>query len=383
MLEPGIENYIEELQDRIIALDVWHVALPVVSRRDHGIGTVADKMEVVVLRLTTESGVTGHGEASPWSVFTGTPEASYAAINRYFRPLVVNARVADFESIMAKLEKIVIHCTEAKAAMEMAWLDVVGKLVGKPVWALLGKQCRQEIPLSVSLANPDFDQDLQLLSRLQEDGVGIVKLKTGFRDDQFDEMRVSTIRKKFPDFKLRIDYNQGLESSTALASVAKLDVYQPDFIEQPVAAHDFDSMARIRKTISAPLLADESVFSPQDMRRAIKEEICDGVSIKIMKSSGIRHGLTIAEIAASAKLPAYGGDMFETGLAHMAGIHMISVAANISLGCEFYHAKYYLVDDILNEPLPIEQGSLLVPNKPGLGVEVNEDVLNKYSVGNQ
>ena len=76
----------------------------------------------------------------------------------------------------------------------------------------------------------------------------------------------------------------------------------------------------------------------------------------------------------------YGGDMFETGLAHLAGTHMIAASANISLGCEFYQAKYYLAGDILTEPFPIENGDVIVPDGPGLGVDVDLAAVMAYTI---
>ncbi|NKB53993.1 MAG: muconate cycloisomerase [Gammaproteobacteria bacterium] len=369
---------IEDLDQIINGLRVWHLALPVVSRRDHGIGSVADTMEVVILRLSTNDGLQGHGEASPWAVFTGTPEASYAAINRYFRPHLLGSRLGDLKQTLAVIQRAVVHCTEAKSAVESALFDLAGKALNKPVWALLGEKCRDSSPFSVSIANPDFAQDIALMHRLSDDGIGIVKLKTGFRDDDFDVMRMQTIRSDFPEFKLRIDYNQGLNSETALDSVRKALPFRPDFIEQPVVSHAYDTMAMIRSEIDVPLLADESIYGPEDMRRAIREGICDGTSIKVMKSGGMRRGIETASLAGSANLPAYGGDMFETGLAHLAGLHMLAVAPNISLGCEFYHSHYFLETDTLLETLKPVNGELFIPDEPGLGAELNEAVLEKY-----
>ncbi|MGI9356543.1 MAG: enolase C-terminal domain-like protein [Rhizobiaceae bacterium] len=375
-----MDESVAALDETIVAMDVWHVALPVNSRRDHGIGTVSDTIECVIVRLTSECGETGFGEASPWSVFTGTPEASFAALDRYFRPLVIGARLGDFEKTMASARRIVVHCTEAKAALEGAWIDLTGKLLNKPVWDLLGEQCRTEVPLSVSLANPDFDADISLVERLLDDGVGIVKLKTGFRNHAFDMMRLGRLKTDYPQLMVRVDYNQGLDRETALWSVPEIDRLEPDFIEQPVVAHDYETMAQLRDITNAPLLADESVFGPEDMRRALREEICDGVSIKIMKSAGMVRGMEVAQIAGEAGMPAYGGDMFETGLAHLAGLHMIAVSPNILLGCEFYHATYYLVEDLLEKSFPIRGGKVQVPETPGLGMTVNQDLLNRFAI---
>ncbi len=369
-----------ELSQPIIGFDLWHVALPVVSARDHGIGRVQGACENIVLRLTSEDGSEGFGEASPWSVFTGSPEAAFAALDRYIRPQVLGKPVGDRAAIMADAGRAVAHATDAKAALDAALLDLAGRITGQPVWALLGGRCRDRIPLSVSLANPDFEADRALLETLREDGVRIVKLKTGFRDHPFDVMRLEALAKDFPEMRVRVDFNQGLTPEDAFARVKDVARFEPEFIEQPVAAHHYDLMARLRAAIDVPLLADESVFGPEDMLRAAREEICDGVSIKIMKAGGLSRAMTTARIAVAQGLTAYGGDMFEAGLAHLAGAHMIAATPEITLGCEFYQASYYLQTDILEAPFPVSDGYVHVPDAPGLGLRPDIEKLNRFDV---
>ncbi|WP_170514435.1 enolase C-terminal domain-like protein [Ruegeria atlantica] len=369
-----------DLNQTITGFDLWHLELPVTSRRDHGIGSVEGSCEIVILRLTSEGGSEGFGEASPWSVFTGTPEATYAALDRYIRPLVVGSRVAERAGIMAKAAYAVAHCTEAKAALETALLDLTGRISGVPVWALMGGKCRDSIPLSCSIANPDFAQDIALLEQLREDGVRIVKLKTGFKDHAFDIMRLEHLAQHCPEFSVRVDYNQGLSIEDAPAQVRDVAQFKPDFIEQPVRAHHYGMMAKLRGQIDLPLLADESVFGPEDMERAAREGICDGVSVKIMKSGGLSRGQTVARIAAAHGLSSYGGDMFEAGLAHLAGTHMIAATPEIKLGCEFYQASYFLKEDILEDPFVVQNGQVIVPDMPGTGGRPDLDKLNHYAV---
>ena len=369
-----------DLSQKITGFDLWHLQVPVVSRRDHGIGAIEGTCEIVVLKLTSESGAVGYGEASPWSVFTGSAEAAFAALDRYIRPHVVGAKVSDTAAIMATAQRCVAHCTDAKAAREAALLDLAGHTSQQPVWALLGGKCRDEIPLSVSIANPDFDADRDLMDRIKADGVRLIKLKTGFKDHAFDIMRLEAIARDHPEFAVRVDFNQGLEPFGAVQKVQDIASFKPDFIEQPVRAHNYDLMAEIRSSIDVPLLADESVFGPEDMTRAIREGICDGVSIKIMKSGGLSRARTVAQMAAAAGLSAYGGDMFETGLAHLAGTHMIAATPEITLGCEFYHARYYLTEDILAAPYPCENGHVQVPTGPGLGIAPDLDKVAHYAV---
>lgn len=365
---------------RITDFQVWHLQLPVGARRDHGIGSVEHHVDILVLMLVSEDGTTGYGEASCWSVFTGSAEASLAALERYIRPLVIGRNIGDRVAIMADAAKAVAHCTEAKAALDTALLDLQGKLAGLPVWALLGGRCRDRIPLSCSIADPDFDRDLRLMERLRADGVRIIKLKTGFKGHAFDIMRLERLRADFPEFDLRVDYNQGLHHDEAMQCLRDVAGFRPTFIEQPVKAHLRDLMVRIREELDVPLLADESVFGPEDMQTAIAMGLADGVSVKIMKSGGLTRAQTVARMAASVGMSAYGGDMFEAGLAHLAGTHMIAATPEITLGCEFYQTSYFLTDDILDRPFRVEDGHVIVPDTPGLGAIADPDKLAKYTV---
>ncbi|MGI9379493.1 MAG: enolase C-terminal domain-like protein [Methyloligellaceae bacterium] len=370
----------KDLSEKIVGFDVWHIAVPVVDRRDHGIGRVENQIEIIVLRLVGESGLEGFGEASPWVVFTGSPEASFAALDRYMRPLVVGRSLAEMPAILEDCRSVVMHCTEAKAALETALYDLAGRVAGLPVWAFLGGKVRDRIPLSCSIANPDFERDKALLERLVDDRVGLIKLKAGFSTAEFDISRLEYIRKHHPELDVRVDFNHGLSPEEARERVLQVADFEPTFIEQPVKANQFQLMARLRDSLDVPLLADESVFGPEDMTRAINEQICDGVSIKIMKTGGLQRAGVVAEMARAAGLTAYGGDMFETGLAHLAGTHMIAANPGITLGCEFYQAKYFLEEDILAETFPVRDGFVEIPEKPGLGIRVDLEKVRHYTL---
>jgi muconate cycloisomerase len=121
------------------------------------------------------------------------------------------------------------------------------------------------------------------------------------------------------------------------------------------------------------------VFGPEDMIRAAREGICDGVSVKIMKSGSLARAQSVARIAALSGLSAYGGDMFESGLAHLAGTHLIAATPEIGLGCEFYHARYFLREDILQTPFQVRDGQVVVPDGPGLGARPDTTKLDHYA----
>lgn len=372
----------DDAADPIADLRIFHTRLPVTVPRRHGIGAVSGTVDNVVLRLETAAGVVGWGEGAPWAVFTGTAEAAAAALDRYIRPLVIGQDPRRWTAILRRAEAAVVQAFEAKAALETALLDLAGRQAGLAVCDLLGGRVRDSIPLSVSVANPDFGADRALVRRLYDDGVRLFKLKTGVDSHRFDLMRLEALRGDFPDdLDLRVDYNQGLAPFDALRRLRDVAAFGPTFIEQPVPAVQREAMAALTAALDTPILADESVFSPAEAVRAVRDRICDAVSVKIMKAGGLRRAQEIAAIAEAAGLPAYGGDMFETGIAHLAGTHMIAATPNVSLGCEFYQATYYLEQDLLAMPFPVRDGQVRVPTGPGLGIDVDEDRVRRAAGG--
>lgn len=366
---------------KIDRLTVRMIRVPIRMTRKHGVGDISNSVTNVILELSTDDGLTGWGEASPWTVFTGTAEASAAALDVYFRPLLLDRDPRDVNGLMHACDRAVHGHGDAKAAVEMALLDLVGQSLGAPIHALLGGAVRMEIPLSVSIANPDFVADLELAKRVHADGIRLFKVKTGFASHAFDLERLEKLRETFgQDMDLRVDYNQGLEACDAIRTLKDIEAFRPTFIEQPVARERLDAMTAITAAIDTPILADESVFTPADAIRLVRERAADCVSIKIMKSGGILPARRVAEIAEAAGLAAYGGTMFEGGIALSAGMHLVAATRNISLGAEFYTATYVLERDVLVEPVKQVNGKTQVPVGPGLGIQVDRDVLRHYTV---
>jgi len=367
-----------ELRITGIAVDV--VRWPLKMKRRHGVGDIEQSMPGAIVKIATNAGIVGWGEVSPWSVFTGTAEGNATGIHHYLRPLLVGADPLKISTLMRQIEKTLVGHTEGKAAVEMALLDIAGKHLGVPVAQLLGGYYRSHVPLSVSIANPDFDEDFAFAKRLVADGINIFKVKTGFSTHKEDLQRLERLRADLPaTVDLRIDYNQGLDPWDAIRHLKDVEAFRPTFIEQPVKRDQRAAMAAITRAIDTPIMADESVFSPAEAIDMVRGEIADLVSIKIMKSGGIARAREIASIAEAAGIAAYGGTMFEGGLAIAAGLHMVAATPNISLGAEFYTSTWVMGVEILKTPIVIERGSTRVPTGAGLGVEVDEDAVRRIS----
>lgn len=367
--------------DIIRSLEVRLVEWPLKMKRRHGVGDVERSMPGVILKITAESGETGWGEAAPWSVFSGTAEGNAAALDIYLRPLLIGRRASEVSRLMEEASQTIVGHGEAKAAMEMALYDLWGKTVGLSVANLFGGIYRKKIPLSVSIANPDFETDLEFLTERLADGVRLFKVKTGFLTHREDLARLEAIKSRLPqDAEIRIDYNQGLEPYGAVAKLRDMERFAPGFIEQPVKRHQRSAMGELTRAIATPILADESVFTPAEAIDLVTERYASAVSIKLMKAGGLNAARDIAAITSAAGIPAYGGTMYEAGIALAAGLHLVASTPNISLGAEFYTSRYVLAVEILREPINLAGGFSHLPVGPGLGIEIDDDALDSITI---
>jgi muconate cycloisomerase len=364
---------------KIQQIRIHQILIPAKAVHSHGSGDVAG-INSVILEVVTDTGLTGWGEASPWPVFTGTREGNAAALHVHLRPHLMGQDPVQVEKHMAMAERVLVGHPEAKAALEMALLDLTGQITGLQVCELVGARMRDDMGMSFSVANPDFNADLEDIAAMWEDGVRIFKFKTGFAEHSFDVMRAEKLRQLYGDeIDIRIDYNQGLRAYDAVRCIRDLEQFRPTFVEQPVKMHEREALAHITHVIDTPIMADESVFDPKDALYGAQIRIADVFSLKIMKSGGIRRALEVAAIARAAGIEVYGGCMFETGLAHAAGTHLMAAVPDLHLQAEFYMATYYAADDILVDPFPVRQGRIHVPTAPGLGVKVDPDKLAHYA----
>lgn len=360
---------------------VRRVAWPLQMKRSHGIGDVAVTMPGIILELETADGRIGWGEAAPWSAFAGTAEASFAALDVYLRPFVVGHSDAERAVIMLQAEKALFAHSDAKVALDMALHDLAGQRLGCPVAELLGGIVRSSIPLSVSVANPDFEADLDFVRARLGEGVRLFKVKTGFSDHATDLQRLTRLKAALPaDAEIRIDYNQGLEPFGALAKLRDIEAFAPAFIEQPVARDHRRAMAELSAALTTPILADESVFSPAEATELVRERYADAVSIKLMKAGSFARATSIAAMTGAAGIPAYGGTMYEGGIALAAGIHFACATPNLTLGAEFYTANHVMGVDVLEMPINLAGGASHLPEGPGLGIRVNRAALESITV---
>jgi muconate/chloromuconate cycloisomerase len=367
----------------MIIADVRVILADIPVHRPHKMSfTTLEAVNFAFVKVTTAEGLTGWGEAACLGGPTWSEESSEsvaATITRYIAPWLVGADAASIETVRREMARRVQGNPFARAAVEMALWDLNGRALGVPVHRLLGGRVRDRVPLSWSLAVDDSDAEISEARAKVALGHRIFKIKTGAHPLAHDIERVRRIREAVgPDVALRVDANQGWDRATALSAIHALEPYRLDFVEQPLPRWDFEGMAEIGRRVTVPIMADESCFTPHD---ALAIARLGGVSIlalKVTKSAGLAGTMAIARIAEAAGLGAYVGCMIETSLGTAAYLHLALAAAPVTWGCELF-GPLLLAGDVVRTPVSYADGAILALDGPGLGVEVDEARLDKWT----
>jgi L-Ala-D/L-Glu epimerase len=342
-------------------------------------------LEYVIVAIETDEGVTGWGEGQADVGFFGhTVEDVLVAVTDYLGPHLVGRDPFAREHLMDVVDYRGHSC--AKAAIDMALHDLIGRALETPVSTLIGGRHAERIGVSLEIAGGSPDAMAEECLRFMALGVQEFKAKIGWNPDQ-DADRLRAIRDAVgPDVRLRADANQGYDAKEAIRFcrlVERADVGL-GLLEQPLLAHDLTGMALVRAAVETPICADEACYSPQDALRIVQAGAADVLNVKIGKAGGLLPAKKIAAIAEAAGLRCVLGTAFGTGLEIAAKLHLASSTASIVDAVEF--TEIGLHDALLGGghasdfALPLRDHGLAVPAGPGLGVALDPARLRDHAV---
>jgi len=291
----------------------------------------ATEIENVFVYVQLEDGLIGVGAAAPTLAITGESKESIEAILKtVLTPLLLGKDIRNINELSLLIERSCVANTSAKAAMEIALYDALCQHLNLPLYQFLGgrtNHLKNDMTVSVGTVN-EMCQDA---SQIIEDGFSTLKVKVG-KEWEKDIDRITAIREKVGHHvTIRVDANQGWTPRQAVYIIQALEQADTriELVEQPVHAGDIDGLKFVRQNVSTPIMADESLFSPQDALRLIKEDAVDLLNIKLMKTGGIRRAMQIADIAERANIPCMIGSMMETSVSVLAAAHIATAHPNI------------------------------------------------------
>jgi muconate cycloisomerase len=333
----------------------------------------------LLVRVETDTGLCGIGEATVTPVWSGeTAAGARHLIEGYLAPTLIGRAPTDITGALAAMDRTAHGNPFTKAAVEMALFDLWGQAEQRPVYELLGGACRPlALPIRFSLAagTPEATA-ARALQRVRE-GFRTVKVKVG-TDPAADVARVRAVREAIgPEIRLTIDANGGWSAETAIRAVREMASCDLALVEQPTPRDDLDGMARVRRAIEAPVMADESVFTVADAREILRREAADVISVYPGKNGGILRCREIAERAAAAGVACAIGSNLEFDIATAAMCHLAVATPNIAaerFAGDLLGPLYYS-EPVVQQPLRYSGGTVHCPDGPGLGVALRPDLL--------
>ncbi|MCI4371360.1 MAG: dipeptide epimerase, partial [Thermoplasmata archaeon] len=308
----------------------------------------------------------GHGCAAPTDV---THENVHSVLNamQFFARALSGAEFERPFQLQDRMDKVIQGSPSAKAAVDMALFDLAAQAAGQPLYAYLGGR-RDRLPTDRTIGIMDADAAVDRARRWVAAGFRALKIKVG-RDWKADVKRVKSIRHAVgKDIELRVDGNQGYTWNDALAFARHAAHEGVVFFEQPVPVDDWEGMRALSESSPIPIMADEMVLTPDDVKKLRWANAARSVNLKLMKHGGIMRTMEVNTLCESAGYPTMVGCMGEPQLSIAAGLHFALSRDNvrwIDLDSHF---------NLASDPtsgLRFEHGHLIAPSKPGLGIDVH------------
>jgi len=351
----------------IQAIDIGCLTIPLVTPFKTALRSV-ESLESIVVRIVTDCGMTGYGETAPTEAITGESRVSILEALEILSSSIVGRSLSDKEVLLQVVDDTVERSPNAKAAMEIALYDLWAQERGMPLYRYLGGE-RQHFKTGVTISLNPIEIMVEDVLKAVEQGFESLKIKLG-DDPEEDLRRVEAISLALGEsMSLKLDANQGWtkEETVWFLSALERRGIPVELIEQPVAREDIQGLKYIRQRSSIPLLADESVFSPEDAHRLLEEEAVDLINIKLDKCGGISKALEIADICHSYGVTCMMGCMMEGAISVGAAAHVASAKSETV-------TMFDLDAPILCREIPVIGGTcfsgadIVLDTKPGLGI---------------
>jgi L-alanine-DL-glutamate epimerase-like enolase superfamily enzyme len=332
----------------------------------------------VIVQILTSNGLVGIGEGAPRPHITGENlDSVFLTIEKYIGPVLIGEDPLNMQIIHKKMDRASELNTTAKCAIDLALYDVIGKSFGVPVYDLLGGKTKDALHINgtCDINEPELVSKI-LKKRVKEGFTHSIKIKVG-TDPLKDIERVRVAREAIgPEIDLIADANQGWNVPTAIRTLRKMENFDLQIAEQPVYWEDLRGLAEVTRSVRLSIMADESVWSPFDAMQIIQMKAAHMLNIKLIKSGGLYNAQKIASLAQAANMDCMVGCTVETSILNAAEGHLAMALENIKYIDQWAPPEFLIEDPA--QGIKWKKDLLILPDKPGLGVELDEKVFEKY-----
>ena len=363
---------------KIKSIEIYRVAMPLIYPFRTALGN-EEMIESVLVRITS-AGFYGWGESAPWQRPAYSPESAagvFMTIRDFLARLILGKDIGSGNGLQKALLPVKGNFF-AKAALDLAWWDLHAKIVGKPLWKILGGK-DEVIEVGADLGVMEsIDLLLEEINKAVENGFKRIKLK--YRPGWDLEM-IAAVRKAFPKTVFHIDCNSAYTLDD-IPMFKKLDRYNLAMIEQPLMHDDIIDHAELQKHIKTDICLDESITSVDKARKAIKINACRWVNIKPGRVGGITNSIAIHNICQSAGIGCWVGGMLESSVgASFCGA--LATLPNIKYPSDIFPtSRFYKQDLGVPEMALTGPSEMTVSSNAGVGAEPDAGCLKKMTIEN-
>lgn len=360
-------------------IDVFGVAVPLVGPGYANAYVTKKVQKSAVVRVVAADGSVGLGNIDPSPGYSlETVDQSLRALRDTLVHVVRGLDAANPHRVIAAMDRALPGFLDAKAAIEMACVDMTARRLGIAVHRYLGGALTDRVSFNAWIGILPPDQAAAEARKWFDAGFRSAKIKVG-SDVSADSDRVQAVREAVgPSMKLRADANAGYRPEQAVALARMIERFDMQLLEQPVAANDLAGMAQVRRAIGIPLMADESITDHPSLIAVIRADCADIVKLKVMKQGGLLECRRMVETATAAGIRVVIGHGFGLGINTMAEIMVAATSDNVLEGLECV-GPLKTSDDIVTRKLDLSRGSIAVPDVPGLGVTLDEEKIARYA----
>ncbi len=334
----------------------------------------------LLVRIESKDGTVGWGEAASAPVLTGeTRSAMVAAVKEVFAPLLLGKDARDRAALVRRIGNAAYVNTGAKSAIEIALADLVGRTLGVPFTDLYGGALRQSVKPMYLLGNATVQEDIAEARQKHKEGIDLFKLKVGVKGVEAEIENALAVRDALgPKVLLCADANTGYDYATADRYLTGVKSMSLAFLEQPMKPKELGALARLARNHATPIGCDEAIHGNDDIE-ANSAHGASGLSLKLIKFGGPTGLLSAAALCEKKGLEMnLAAKIAESSIAAVASGHMACMIPSCNWGVSLTHV--YLADDLVKQPLKLIDGVFTPPVGAGLGVEVDEAAVEKYTV---
>lgn len=368
---------------KIEKIEIMAVNVPFKGKTQDNVGEISlgkwQKCRFIVVKVYTDDGIIGYGESAPWVRTSELGQGPVIAVLKdYLGPAIIGMNPFDIELIWKTMDRIAHNNPQAKGILDMALYDIMGKAVGMPMYNLIGGAVRKEIPLAPVVTIDTLDSMKRSTRRWIESGFKTIRIKLGLGDIKKDIELVKEIRKEIgPNIKLRVDPNQAYSLKEALRIINVLEENDVEIYEQPIVWNDIDGLARINKSTYIPVMPHEAMKSINDVREFINKGSASLLTIKTDRPGGITKARIARDIAELYNIPCVVMSSIELSISTCASMQFAATIKNLNFACEA--SGIYEIEDIADNSKWIVNGNFIVPDKPGFGVEIDDEKLAYFT----